>query len=126
MICKNCGKEIGTQSECSFCGFSATLDGEGGSSSKRIIVKLSKTKIELLKTPNGIAKSGLVMSILSFIPLPFMLLALIFNIKGACRCKSYRSGLPQNIIAWIFFVFWVLFYALFIYSLYETGSSYGY
>ena len=28
MLCKNCRKEIGTQKECSFCGYSPEIDGK--------------------------------------------------------------------------------------------------
>ena len=118
MFCKNCGKEIGTQKECSFCGYSPEIDGSGKTvNNTKLIVKLPETKIDLLKTRNKMASSGLVMSILSFCPLPFMLLAFIFNIKATLRCKPYRNGIGKCIVAWHFFLFWVLFYGLYIYAL---------
>ena len=117
MFCKNCGKEIGTQHECSFCGYNPTLDSCKDDEKKaRPTVKLPLTKITPLKTYNGMATKGLVMSILSFIPLPFMLLALIFNIKATLRCKPYRSGIVKCVIAWCFYLFWIGLYALVIYT----------
>ena len=112
MFCINCGKEIGTQVECSFCGYNHTLDQQTARAPEgNQPIKLPQTKITLLKTKNRMASAGLVMSLLSFMPIPFMLLAFIFNIKATFRCKSYRSGTVKCVFAWIFFAFWVLIYA---------------
>ena len=122
MFCQNCNKEIGTQKECGFCGYNHELDN--GTAQKNFTnqtVNLPKTTIKLLKKRNSMASSGLVMSIFSFIPLPFMLLAFIFNIKATFRCKPYRSGVVKCVIAWIFFLFWVLLYSVIISSL--LGNS---
>lgn len=118
MLCKNCRKEIGTQKECSFCGYSPEIDGsDNAAKNTKLVVKLPETKIELLKKKNKMATSGLVMSILSFCPFPFMLLAFIFNIKGTLRCKPYRNGLVKCIFAWIFFLFWTLLYGTYAYAI---------
>ena len=121
MLCKNCKKEIGTQKECSFCGYSPEIDGSGNAAKNtKLVVKLPETKIELLKKSNKMATSGLIMSILSFCPFPFMLLAFIFNIKGTLRCKPYRSGLVRCILAWLCFLFWVVAYGTSIYTIIQT------
>ena len=111
MFCNNCGKEIGTQKECSFCGYRQDLSlTDQLAKGKYLSATLPKTEIKLLKTSNTYSKSGLVMSILSFFPIPFMILALVFNIKGTKRCKSCRSGKVRCVIAWIIFFFWIVLY----------------
>ena len=124
MFCRNCGKDIGNQSECSFCGFCPELDSNPQRTTNPYYsVKLPQTEIKPLKTTNRAAITGFIMSILSFCPLPFMIIAIVQNIKGSLRCKAYRSGKAFCVWGWILLFFWIAFYALYIYAM-ASGSMY--
>ena len=111
MLCKNCGKEIGRQVECNSCGFNHVLDiGNNNTQITQPEVELPQTQIKLLKTKNSMATAGLVMSIFAFYPIPFMILALIFNVKGSFRCKVHHSGAVKCVIAWLFLIVWIITY----------------
>ena len=121
MFCKNCGKDIGTQTECSFCGYNPAIDNRAlGNPNVKLEVRLPETKIIPLKKSNGMATAGFIMSFFSWMP-PFLMLSYLFTFIGTTRCKAFHSGTGMCVVSWLFNLFWTAVYGVAIYLSY-TGQ----
>ena len=101
MHCGNCGKEIGTNTECSFCGYDPIKDGNGVAVSDGTKVSVPPVDIVLKKKKNGMAIAGFVLGFFAWNPITFIL-SFIFSTVGFFRAKRYRSGRALAIVGWCF------------------------
>ena len=115
MLCKNCQKEMNTQTVCQSCGYNAAIDDSPNTvkNTKNMYeVSVPAVQIKKLKGSNGCATTGLIFGILSFIPYawPF---AFIFSLIGFFKAKNARSGRVRAVIGLLFPFIWIaLFVAL--------------
>ena len=102
MHCGNCGKEIGTNLECNFCGYDPKKDGAGAAVyDNGENVTVPPVNIVLKKKKNKMAVAGFVLGLISWI-LPCWILSVIFSLVGFFRAKLYRSGRVLAILGLVF------------------------
>ena len=109
MLCKNCRKEMNTQTVCQSCGYNAAIDDSPvpvQNKKSMYDVAVPAVQIKRIKGSNGCATTGLVFGILSFIPYawPF---AFIFSLIGFFKAKNARSGRVRAVIGLLFPVIWI-------------------
>ncbi len=118
MFCENCGKEIGKDVECKFCGYDPVRD-KSGRTGEIGVAASGVAPVEVVDKPisNKMAVSGFVLSFFSLVPI-CGILSFIFSLIGFFRAKNYRSGRVRAVFGIIFSLIAALLYVMYFVFLY--------